>query len=143
MLSFGLHASAPTPQQPKSALSFLIGNVHVDAAMRSRGLGLELLLTALTFEVAGSASLAQMRCTLWVDIDNEAAIRLYEHAGFERTDELHWRGPTLLRLFVRDGAHAIPTSAAWMPLSPPRVSPEHHDHTRDFWRSPRDKANVA
>lgn len=103
-----MHASAPMLAQPRSELSYLIANLHVEASWRSQGLGLELILAALTLRVPTSPTtslcIGEALIVLAVDVDNTTAIRLYEHCGFRATDDLFCIGTTLtlMRWFRRD-----------------------------------------
>ena len=140
-VAFGLYATAPILVRPKSEPGFLIGNLDVDAAVRNEGIGLELLLTALTHALPLQPgplhlTLAQMRCFVWIDIGDTATERLYKHCGFQTTGHVHPpSGPKICR-FVRNG-YSPPLNAHWTALSPTETAPEHHEHTREIWQARR------
>jgi ribosomal protein S18 acetylase RimI-like enzyme len=60
-----------------------IGSMWVDPEVRRRGIGCNMIRSALEWARAAGAS----RAELWVTLGNDGAERFYEAAGFEATSE--------------------------------------------------------
>jgi RimJ/RimL family protein N-acetyltransferase len=83
-------------------------SVWVDPAWRGRGLATALIEPVIAWAVANGAT----RATLWVHDQNEAAIRVYERLGFERTDRRQifgTAGDRVRFMMTRSLAGALPS----------------------------------
>jgi ribosomal protein S18 acetylase RimI-like enzyme len=69
---------------PGTGLEAEVAEVYVDAAFRSRGIGGALLRRAVQLFRERNVTFA----AVWTRENNPQAVRLYEEAGFERTEQL-------------------------------------------------------
>jgi ribosomal protein S18 acetylase RimI-like enzyme len=69
---------------PGTGLEAEVAEVYVDAAFRSRGVGAQLLRRAVELFRQRDVTFA----AVWTRENNPQAVRLYEQAGFRRTEQL-------------------------------------------------------